>query len=149
MPSYESWEALELLSKDTAQLLQPFQDCCTNPLKDLSERGTPTWRSSELQTIFLIRLLVELSGGFVDRRQHTFDQGYTSSENLSLYGSLIGVTGTNPFGDFDAEDMHNALLQSRIFAGEEGFDTVAWKLHVVQNLPIGIRGEYSVYSCER
>jgi hypothetical protein len=73
--SYDSCEALELLAKDQAGLLQPFQKCHTDPLKVLSEGKAPikTLRGSELQMISLVRGLFELSGGIVDCRQHALD----------------------------------------------------------------------------
>ena len=115
--SYDSYEALELLAKDQADLLQSFQKCHADPFKKLSEHKTPikTLHDSELQIISLVRGLFELSGDIVDCRQHALDQEYTFSDNLNLYMVLVGVIGTNRFEDFDPEEMNNALLKSKVF----------------------------------
>lgn len=152
--SYDSHEALELLAKDEADLLQPFQKCRTDPFKTLSERKAPikTLHGSELQMISLVRSLFELSGGIVDCRQHAFDQEYTISDNLNLYMILVGVTGTNRFGDFDPKEMYNALLKSKAFVKDSDIgtlDTVGWSMQMIEFLPIGFPEGYLVISCER
>lgn len=144
--SYDSCEGLELLAKDQADLLQPFQGCHKDPFKALAVKG------SELQTISLVRGLLELSGGTVDRRQHAFDQGYTTSENLDLYGTLVGVTNNNRFGDFDPKEMYNALLKSKVFVKDADvgtLDTVGWSMQMMESLPIGFPEGYLVYYPER
>jgi len=152
--SYDSHEALELLTKDQADLLQPFQKCHTDPFKTLSERKAPikTLRGSELQMISLVRGLFELSGGIVDCRQHALDQEYTNSDNLTLYMILVGVTGTNRFGDFDPKEMHSALSKSKVFVEDLDIgtlDTVGWSMRMMEFLPIGFPEGYLVIYCER
>ncbi|KAL9045088.1 MAG: hypothetical protein Q9214_001826 [Letrouitia sp. 1 TL-2023] len=131
MRSYDSCEGLELLAKDQADLLQPFQGCHKDPFKALAGPMVPIKKSkgSELQIISLVRGLLELSGGTVDHRQHAFDQEYTISDNLDLYGTLVGVTNKNQFGDFDPKEMYNALLKSKVFVKDADvgtLDTVGW-----------------------
>lgn len=60
--NYDSYETLELLAKNQADLLQLFQECRTDPLKALSESKAhiKTLYSSEFQMISLIRGLFEL-----------------------------------------------------------------------------------------
>lgn len=140
--NYDSHEAVELLAKDQADLLQPFQECYTDPFKALSERKAPIkmLHGSELQIISLVRGLLELSGGIVDCRQHALDQGYTISDNLNLYMVLVGVTGTNQFGDCDPKEMHNALLKSKVFSKDSDIgtlDTMGWSMQMMEFLPIG------------
>ena len=146
---YDSQQALELLAKDENNLLQPFLEGHTNLLEAASEDEVPTKPSHclELHTISLVRAVLELSGGRVECRQHVLDQGYTSSDNASLYGRLIGVADNadmNLTGDFDAEQMCNALLKSKAFA--EGpdvniLDVIKWNTRMADFLPIGFRGE--------
>lgn len=152
--SYDSHEALGLLAKDQADLLQPFQKCHTDPFKTLSDEPqahTKMLHGSELQMISLVRGLFELSGGIVDCRQHALDQEYTINDNLNLYMILIGVTGTNRFGDFDPKEMCNALLKSKVFVDSDigTLDTVGWSMRMMDFLPIGFPEGYLVISCER
>ena len=152
--SYDSYKALELLAKDQADLLQPFQECRTDPFKALSERKAPIkmLHGSELQMISLVRGLLELSGGIVDCRQHALDQEYTISDNLNLYMVLVGITGTNQFGDFDPKEMHNALLKSKVFEKDSDIgtlDTMGWSMRMMEFLPIGFPEGYLVTYCKR
>ena len=151
--NYDSYEALELLAKDQADLLQPFEKCHTDPFKTLSERKAPikTLYGSELQMISLVRLLFELSGGIVECRQHTLDQEYTISDNLNLYIILVGVTGTNRFGEFDPKEMYSALLKSKVFEDSDisTLDTVGWSMRMMEFLPIGFPEGYLVIYCEQ
>ncbi len=143
---------LELLAKDQADLLQPFQKCHTDPFKALSERKAPikTLYGLELQMISLVRGLFELSGGIVDCRQHALDQEYTISDNLNLYMILVGVTGTNRFGDFDPKEMYDALSKSKVFVKDTGtLDLVGWSLQMMEFLPIGFPEGHLVCYSER
>lgn len=96
---YNSCDALRLLAKGEADVLKPFKESQKNSLKALSKPEVPVIRSKglELQTISLVRGLLDFCGGMVDCRQHTFEQGYTIGDNLNLYGILVGVTCTNRF----------------------------------------------------
>jgi len=147
--SYDSSEALELFAKDQADVLQPFQKCHTNPFRALSDCKAPikTLHGSELQTISLVRGLFELAGGIVDCRQHALDQEYTISDNFNLYMILVGVTGTNLFGDFDPKEMYNALLKSKVFVKDSDIgilDIVGWSRKMKEFLPIGFPEGYLV-----
>ena len=144
--SYDSYKALESPEKDQADLLQPFQECRTDPFKALSERkaSIKVLHCSELQMklpmISLVRGLFELSGGLVNCRQHALDQGYTFNDNLNLYMILVGVTGTNQYGYFDPEKMHNALLESKVFFKNSDIgtlDMIKWSMQIIKFLPTG------------
>lgn len=91
--------------------------------------------------ISLVRGLLELSGGIVDCGQHAFDQEYTMSDNFNLFMILVGVTGTNQFGDFDPKEMYKALLKSKVFVHDSDIgtlDTVRWRMEILGFLPIGL-----------
>ena len=96
--------------------------------------------------ISLVRLLFELSGGLVDCRQHILDQDYTIGDNLNLYMILVGVTGTNQFGNFDPQKMHSALSKSKVFEDSDigTLDTLVWSMRMVEFLPIGFPEGYLV-----
>lgn len=152
--NYDSCEALELLAKDQADLLQPFQKCHTDPFKALSEPKAPnkTLHGSEIQMISLVRAVLELAGGMVDCRQHALDQEYAISDNFNLYKILVGVSGTNGFGNFDPKEMYNALLESKVFIDDADIgtlDTVGWSMQMMEYLPIGFPEGYLVRDHER
>ena len=54
-----------------------------------------------------------------DFRQHKFDPKYTAHENANMYGSLVGITGSNCFGDLDTQSILNALSKSKAFTNDE------------------------------
>ena len=88
----------------------------------------------------------------VDCRQHTLDQEYAMGDNLNLYGILVGVTGTNRFGDFDPKEMCDALLKSKVFVKDAdigSLDTVRWSMQMMEFLPIGFPKGYLVCHSER
>ncbi|KAL8832499.1 MAG: hypothetical protein Q9191_000226 [Dirinaria sp. TL-2023a] len=146
--NYDFYEALELLAKDQADLLQPFEKCHTDSFKTLSERKTSikTLHDLELQMISLIRLLFELSGGIVECRQHTLDQEYTISDNLNLYMILVGVTDTNRFEKFDSNEMYSALLKSKVFEDSDigTLNTIEWSMRMMEFLSIGFPEGYLI-----
>ena len=44
-----------------------------------------------------------------------FDGSRSFIDNLKWYGDLVGVSGANGFGNFDSEEMRDALSQSEAF----------------------------------
>ena len=92
--NYSSCEALELLSKDQADLLQPFQKCYTDPFKALSESKalTKTLHGSELQIISLVRGLLELCGGtnFARGGDMMFENQGTGNTRLYCRRCVVG-----------------------------------------------------------
>jgi len=113
--NYNSHQALELLAKSQEDLLKPFYK--SHSLEN--QASIDTSEDSDRQTIFLGRSLLEFCGGREKVRQHTLDQGFTTSDNLHLYGLLIGITGTNRFGDFDPDQMHKTLLKFKVFSEDK------------------------------
>lgn len=78
-----------------------------------------TLQRRERQTIFLLRrLLIKLG---LNYNQHDPDQGFTSNDNLSLYGALVNVPGKNQFGDYEVKQMNEALLTSPLFQTSDGY----------------------------
>ena len=135
-------------------MLHHFQECCTDPFKALLGPKVliETLPGAESQTISLIRSLLELSSGLVDCRQHALDREYKFSDNLNLYGSLVGVSGANWFGNFDPKQMHDALSKSKAFEEDPGIHTVdtrAWSMQMMEFLPIGFPEGYLVRCPER
>lgn len=144
--SYDSPPALALLAKDEDDLLQPFRNSYID-LPEASSAQVEELIRAEQQTTSLVRGMLELAGGRVERQQHVEDQEYTARDNAGLCGSLIGITGTNQFGNFDLKQMHNALLKSKIFAGDPDistFDPAIWSEKMMAYLPIGFQEGYLV-----
>jgi hypothetical protein len=62
--------------------------------------------------------LLILAGGPEDPNQLKFDQEYTAIDNLNLYGSLIGVTGSNCFRNFDLQAILSTLYKAKAITNE-------------------------------
>jgi hypothetical protein len=131
LQTYNVHPALELLSKDEDELLQVF----TN----LSKTGSRDPNDAEIQKISLIRCLLELSGGRKYLRQHIFHDKYSTNNNANLYGSLIGITRSNCFGNFDSQKMLNALSTSPVFTNDDiqMLNAVELSTEMIASLPIG------------
>ena len=82
----------------------------------------------------------------MDCRQHILDQDYTISDNLNLYMILVGVTGTNQFGNFDPKKLYSALLKSEVFEDSDigTLDPLRWSMRMMEFLPIGFPEGYLV-----
>ncbi len=78
----------------------------------------------KLHNISLLRCLLKFSGGRVKRRQHALDSEHSISDNINLFDLLIGIVDTNPFGNFDSKQMHDALSKSKIFAEDSDMSTL-------------------------
>ena len=140
---HDSKDVLELLAKDQDDLLQPFQDCRTSPMKPLSGHKKSTRSELEKHVVFLFRSLLELAGGRVDSRQRAFEQEYTFNENFDLYMIIVGVAGDNPFGEFNLEEMCATLRKSKVFNKSTFSKTAINKLIVemMECLPLGVPKE--------
>ena len=92
-----------------------------------------TLRVAETQIISLVQALLDLSRGVVDSRQK-FNQEYSSNDNFDLYKSLVGVNGTNCFGNFDPNKLYNALLTSKALTT---LNIVERTEEMMRSLPIG------------
>lgn len=146
LESYDSPFALKLLAKDEDDLLQPFRKG-RSLFEAASETEASILEGSGLHNISLLRRLLEFSGGMVECRQHALDRERSISDNVNLFGLLIGIVGTNRFGSFDSKQMHDALSKSGIFAGDSDIstlDTVEWSMQLMKILPIGFPKGYLV-----
>lgn len=133
----------ELLGGDADHILESFRniDPDTPRLLPDMEKFAKGSKSNDIQIVALIRALLEFSGGRKEHRQHTFDQVYSVSDNARLYGSIIGIPGTNRFGHFDPEQMRNTLLGYKVFARSDirTRDLEKWCVDLLEHLPIGFR----------
>lgn len=143
LESHNPPKALELLAKDQDGLLRILKDCEEDPFKTLPGPQLSADTKSELRKISLLRNLLHVSEGKVDFRPQALESESNFSNNLNPYGSLVGVNGTNSFGNFDPKEMDDALLKSPMFRSDSdthSLDTVDWSgfCIVLRNfIPIG------------
>ena len=103
-------------------------------------------KRDESQITFLVRALLELSGGRVDFRQHGFAEEYTTSQNADLCASVLEITRTNQFGDFDSEEMCKSVSKSPVFS-EVAIsiqDLESWTMSMRDFLGVGFPDGYLV-----
>lgn len=103
-------------------------------------------KSDESQITFLVRALLELSGGRVDCRQHGFAEEYTASQNADLFASVFEVTRKNRFGYFDSEEMCKLVSKSPVFSevAISQQDLESWTTSMRDFLRIGFSDRYLV-----
>ncbi len=136
----ESFDAYDYLTSDKNNLLESLQSSLRRPVPP--ERT----RSDESQMTSLVRALLELSGGRVDRQQHGFAQEYTVCDNADLYALVLGMTRKRTFGDIDSEEMCNALSKSPVFS-EETFSAQSLQnrtMQIMKCLHIGFPKDHLV-----
>ena len=93
---HDSFDAYNYLKSNQHDLLESLRLSLLIPVPGRTKRD-------EDQITSFVRALLELSGGRVDLQQHGFAEEYTASEKADLYASVLGITRTNQFGDFDSE----------------------------------------------
>ena len=148
MGNYDSDDALKLLGKDEASVLQLFHECETNPLKSLSpEASIEKHPDVEHHMISLIRMLLKVCNPALQSRPYAISRGYRYCDNLDLLGGLVGAVGANRFGMFDAMLMQDALSKAKVFESNSSMimtDTRAWSMDFMEILPIGCPEGYLV-----
>ena len=73
----------------------------------------------------------------------SLDQEYTANDNVNLYGSFIGISVSNRFGNFESEKLIYALSRSKVFIGR--IDVVQLSIQMSSALPIGFERDLLVY----
>lgn len=111
MKDHNSSGAHNYLESTQDELVESLQRSL--PIPEPPERT----ERDEAQITSLVRALLELSDNRVNDQQHGFAEECTASENTDLCASVLSITRTNQFGDFDLEDMRNTLLTSPVFSG--------------------------------
>jgi hypothetical protein len=137
---HNSSDAHNYLKRDQNDLLESLQ--LSLPIPTSLKRT----KCDEAQITSLFRALLELSGGSVNLLQYGFAEEYTASENGDLYASVLGITRTRHFGDFDSEEMRNTLSKSTVFSGMtiREQDLKEWTTKMIEFLPVGFRKGYLV-----
>lgn len=109
--NYNSRDVLGILECDVDELLDDLQ----SSLHVTGQARRP--KREETHATSLIRVFFEASDGRVDDQQHGFDQDFTAVSNADLYASMIGITRTRSFGDYNPHEVCHSLERSAIFAG--------------------------------
>jgi len=131
----------DLLSKDQDQLLQVFRQDYTDLLAVIPTNQ----QNAELHRISLYWLLFASCGEEDDLGPRKLDPKYSASDNANMIGSLVGITGSNRFGDYDLQAMLNALSNSRVFTNDiRTLDIVYLTHEMTTSLPIGFPRGYLV-----
>lgn len=132
---------MQLLEKNQHALLQAFRKDPTDLFKAASAKCQN--RKVEAQLIGLIRRLLIFAGGPEDVHQLKFDQGYTATDNHNLLGSLVGITGSNRFRNFDLQAIVIALYRSKAITNEyiDTLDIAELIRKLMVSLPIGFQSD--------
>jgi hypothetical protein len=141
LKDYNTPSAVQLLEKDQDGVLQAFGKDPADLFKAASAKCQN--RKAEAHLIGLVRRLLILAGGPEDPHQLKFDQEYTAIDNLNLYGSLVGITGSNRFGNFDLQAMLSALSRSKATTDEyiDTLDIAELSSQMMTFLPIGFQSD--------
>lgn len=140
--NHGSDDAQSCLKSNQEELLESLQLSLPIQVEEPPER----MKLDETQITSFIRGLVEVSDGRVDVLQHNFGEEYTASENADLCASLLDITRTNQFGDFDREAMCTTLLKSPVFSEMEISvqDLKGWTTKMMNCLCLGFEKGYLV-----
>ncbi len=139
LEDYNTPSAIQLLEKNQDEVLQPFRKDST----DLFTSAKCQNRKAETQLTGLVRRVFIFAGGLEDVHQLKFDQEYTGIDNHNLLGSLVNVTGSNPFKNLDLQATLNALYKSKAITNEyiNTLDIAEFISKLMTLLPIGFQSD--------
>jgi hypothetical protein len=145
LEDYNTPSAIQLLEKNQDGVLQAFRKDPTDLFKAASAKCQN--RKAEAQLIGLIRRLLIFTGSPEDVHQLKFDQEYTAIDNHNLLGSLVSVTGSNRFRNFDLQAILSALYKSKAIANEyiDTLDIAELIRKLMTLLPIGFQSDLVRY----
>jgi hypothetical protein len=141
LEDYNTASAIQLLEKDQDGLLQAFLKDPADLLKAASAKCQN--RREETHIIGLVRRLLILAGSGEDFHQLGFDHEYTAIDNVNIYGSLVGVTGLNHFGNMDLQATLSALSRSKAITNKDihALDISELIGQMMTFLPIGFQSD--------
>lgn len=135
---YDTPSVIQLLEKNQEEVLQAFGI----DLADLFKTAECKNRKEATHFIGLTRRAFMVAGGLENVHQlKFFDQEYTAIDNLNLLGSLVGVTGSNHFRNFDLQAILSALSRSKAITNEyiDTLDIAELISQLMTLLPIGFQ----------
>jgi hypothetical protein len=141
LKDYNTPSAIQLLEKNQDGVLQAFRKDPIDLFKATSAKCQT--RKAEAQLNGLIRRLLIFAGGPEDVHQLKFDQDYTAIDNHNLLGSLVSVTGSNSFRNFDLQAILGALYKSKAITNEyiNTLDIAEFISKLMTLLPIGFQSD--------
>jgi hypothetical protein len=141
LEDYNTPSAIRLLEKNQDGVLQAFQKDSTDLFKVTSAKCQN--RKADTQLIGLVRRLLIFASGPEDVHQLKFDQEYTAIDNHNLLGSLVSVTGSNRFRNFDLQAILSALYKSKAITNEyiDTLDIAELIKKLMTLLPIGFQSD--------
>ena len=140
LKDYSTPTAIQLLEKDQNRVLQAFEKS-PDLFKAVSANSQN--HKAKTQVIGLVQRLLIFAGGREDFHQFRLDRDYTAIDNVNFYGSLVSVTGSNRFGDFDLQSMLSALSKSKAITSEDidALDISELRIQMMTFLPIGFQSD--------
>ena len=135
---YNSPSALKLLEKDEKELLRCFWKVNWDlPTADSMAGSNKNHRIQRHETS-LIQKVFKLAGGCPQNDlQHDLDPGVTAFENARICGHVVGIDGSNSFGNFDAQKMCDALSKSKLLANVSKFEIATLTSQIIPSVLIG------------
>ena len=139
LEDYNTPSAIQLLEKNQDGVLQAFRKDSTDLFKAMSAKCQN--RKAEAQLIGLVRRVFIFADGLEDVHQLQFDQEYTAIDNHNLLGSLVSVTGSSRFRNFDLQAILSALYKSKAITNEyiDGLDIAELISQLTASIPIGFQ----------
>lgn len=146
LEDYNTPLAIQLLEKNQDGVLQAFRKDSTDIFKAMSAKCQN--RKAEAQLIGLAQRLLVFAGSPGDVHQLQFDQEYTAIDNHNLLGSLVSVTGSSRFRNFDLQAILSALYKSKAITNEyiDTLDIAELIGKLMTLLPIGFQSNLVRYS---
>ncbi|KAF7861554.1 hypothetical protein EAF04_008116 [Stromatinia cepivora] len=134
LDDYSTPSAIQLLEKDQGGVLQAFR-------KDSADLFKAASAKCQKRKVGLVRRLLILAGGPEDPYQLNFDREHTTIDNLNLLGSLVNVTSSNRFKNFDLQAILSALYKSKAITNEyiDALDIAELISQLMTLLPIGFQ----------
>jgi hypothetical protein len=141
LEDYNTPSAIQLLEKNQDGVLQAFRIDSTDLFKATSAKCQN--RKAEAQLIRLVRRVFIFADGLEDVHQLKFDNEFTAIDNLNKLGSLISITGSICFRNFDLQAILSALYKSKAITNEyiNTLDIAELISKLMTLLPIGFQSD--------
>jgi hypothetical protein len=151
---YDTPLVLSVLGKDEDELLDGLWNIYSDPSVYLPSKIAnfkaedeilEAQNAAEFHRLSLVRSVLELAGVKMDVRQDMLDLEYTVNYNHNILGSMLGFSGSKPFGTFASQKMLDALSKSLVFPDDTAqLDVMKLSADVMRRVPIGFPDGYLV-----
>ena len=143
LTDYDSSNAQNSLNRNQDDLISGLQLSVSAPVQPSYE---PEAARTEAQTNSLLGALLAQSGCTLNTLQHGFAAEYTANDNVNLLASLLQITTTRRFGDWDPMVVNRIQSKSLVFSGlvSSIHDLEVWTRDTMLCLGIGFPKGYLV-----